>query len=72
MLTNNINISILVFLTIFIIFIILKPNFIYNKNGLLRNFGIGKRNSTVLPLWLMVILLAIISYILVLNYSNLE
>jgi len=72
MLTNNINISILVFLTIFIIFLYIKPNFIYNKNGLLRNFGIGKRNSTVLPLWLMVILLAIISYILVLNYSNLE
>mgnify|MGYP001499529108 FL=1 len=72
MLTNNINISILVFLTIFIIFVYIKPNFIYNKNGLLRNFGIGKRNSTVLPLWLMVILLAIISYILVLNYSNLE
>ena len=72
MLTNNINISILVFLTIFIIFIILKPNFIYNKNGLLRDFGIGKRNSTVLPLWLIVILLAIISYILVLSYSNVE
>jgi hypothetical protein len=72
MFTNNINLSILVFLTIFIIFVYIKPNFMYNKNGLLRNFGIGKRNSTVLPIWLIVILLAIISYVLVLNYSNLE
>ncbi len=72
MFTNNINLSILVFLTIFIIFVYIKPNFMYNKNGLLRNFGIGKRNSTVLPIWLIVILLAIISYVLVLNYSNVE
>ena len=60
---NNINITIILFLVVFILFIYLKPSIIFNKNGLLRNFGLGKSNTTILPLWLFVIIIAIIIYI---------
>ena len=63
---NNINITIILFLVVFIVFIYLKPSIIFNKNGLLRNFGLGKSNTTILPLWLFVIIIAIITYIAVL------
>lgn len=63
---NNISASIALFLAIFVIFIYVKPHFIFNKTGLLRNFGLGKSNTTILPLWLFVIVIAIISYLSVL------
>ena len=40
-----------------------KPSFMYDeKNGSFRQFGVGYKNTTILPLWLVSILLAIISY----------
>jgi hypothetical protein len=43
----------------------LKPSFMYDeKNGCFRQFGVGYKNTTILPLWLVSILLAIISYFL--------
>ena len=66
---NNINITIILFLVIFISFIYLKPAIIFNNNGLLRNFGLGKSNTTILPLWLLVIIISIITYIAVLYIS---
>lgn len=61
--TNNISVSILLFLVIFILFVYMKPNFLFNRSGILRNFGLGKSNSTILPVWLFVIIIAIISYL---------
>tara|TARA_Y100000996_G_C22384365_1_gene586440 strand:+ start:184 stop:351 length:168 start_codon:yes stop_codon:yes gene_type:complete len=46
----------------------LKPAFIFKKDGTLREFGIGFRNKTVIPAWLLAIVLAIVSYLLVLYY----
>ena len=41
----------------------IKPSFMYDeKNGCFRQFGVGYKNTTILPLWLVSILLAIISY----------
>jgi hypothetical protein len=68
----NIGSAILVFLVIFIIFAYLKPHFLYSKNGALRTFGLGKSNSTILPIWLFAILLAILSYLLVLFVIRLQ
>ena len=60
---NNISLSIIIFLVIFVIFVYIKPHFLFNKNGLLRNFGLGKSNSTIVPIWLFVIIIAIVSYL---------
>lgn len=70
---TNINlVSILVFLLLFAIIMVTKPNVIFDKNGKLREFGIGYKNKTILPLWLAVIILAIVSYLTVLCYINYE
>jgi hypothetical protein len=65
---NNISAAIILFIILFIIFITIKPNFLFNKKGALRNFGLGKTNTTILPIWLLVIIIAIVSYLLVLYY----
>ena len=65
---NSISTAIMIFLVIYIIFACLKPHFLYAKDGSLRTFGLGKSNSTIFPIWLFVIILAIISYLLVLHY----
>ena len=65
---NNISTAIILFLVIFIIFVHLKPHFLFNRTGCFRNFGLGKTNCTILPIWLFVILLSIISYLAVMYF----
>lgn len=48
--------------------ILSKPNLIYNKNGTLRNFGIGYTTKSILPVWLLSIIIAIMSYFVVIYY----
>ena len=70
---TNINlVSIIVFLLLFAIIMVTKPSVIFDKNGKLREFGIGYKNKTIIPLWLAVIILAIVSYLTVLCYINFE
>ena len=66
---NNIGVAIVIFLIIFIIFAFIKPHFLYNKNGGLRIFGLGKSNSSIIPYWLFVIIIAIMSYLAVSYYT---
>jgi len=69
--TININlVSIIVFLILFAIILLIKPNIMFDKNGKPREFGIGYKNKTILPLWLAVIILAIVSYLAILCYIN--
>jgi hypothetical protein len=66
---NNITlVSIIVFVIIFTIVQMLKPPFLYNKDGSLREFGVGYKNKTILPVWLFSIILGILSYVIVLYY----
>ena len=46
-----------------------RPAFLFQKNGtVLRPFGIGYKNKTIFPLWLIACVLGIISYLIVLYY----
>ena len=68
---NNINLfAISIFLILFVIIQYFKPGFLYNNDGTLRQFGIGKKRETVVPIWLLSIILAILSYLFVLYYAN--
>lgn len=67
---NIILVSIVIFLIIFGIVQLIKPSFIYNNDGTLREFGIGYKNKTILPLWLFSIVLGILTYIFVLYYLH--
>lgn len=63
-----ISISIVVFIVFYSIINYVKPSFLYHKNGSLREFGIGYKNKTIIPVWLLSILLAILSYFSVSYY----
>lgn len=43
---------------------------VFEKNGKPRQFGIGYRNNTICPIWLVIIIFGILSYFLVLYYIN--
>ena len=66
---NLTTVTILIFLIMFILLIINKPRFIFKKNGQPREFGIGYKNKTILPIWLAVIIIAIFSYFFVFTYK---
>jgi uncharacterized membrane protein YozB (DUF420 family) len=66
---KNINsFAILIFLVSFLCLNYFQPPFLYNKDGSLREFGLGQRRKTILPIWLLSIVLGILSYLLVLYY----
>lgn len=63
---KNINLTaIMIFLFLYIILVIVKPGLMFTKDGLIRDFGIGYKNKTVTPVWLITIIIAILSYLLV-------
>ena len=58
--------AIILFLVIYGLILIGRPGFIYHHDGSLRQFGVGYRNKTILPIWLLSILLGIVCYLFVL------
>ena len=61
--------AICIFMFFFILIQMVKPNLLYDKtNGALRQFGIGSKKKTIIPLWLVSIVLAILSYSFVLYF----
>jgi len=67
---NTTLISIILFIIIFAFIQLLKPSFLYNNDGSIREFGIGYKNKTILPIWLLSIILGILCYVFVLFYVN--
>ena len=66
---KNINsFAILLFLVLFSLLNFVQPGFLYNNNGTLREFGLGRRRKTVLTIWLLSLLLGILSYLAVLYF----
>lgn len=63
-----VSISIVVFILLYSLINYIKPSFLYHTNGSLREFGIGYKNKTIIPVWLLAIVLAIISYFSVSYY----
>jgi sterol desaturase/sphingolipid hydroxylase (fatty acid hydroxylase superfamily) len=68
---NNITLfSIILFVFIFTFIQILKPAFLYNKNGSVREFGIGYKNKTIFPIWVLSLILGILCYLFVIYYVS--
>lgn len=61
-------VAIIIFLLCFSITYLLKPSFLFNKDGSIREFGVGYKNKTILPLWLFSLILGILTYLFVLYY----
>lgn len=66
---NKVSISITLFLIVMGLIHIVKPAMIYNENGGFKPFGLGYRNKTVIPLWFVAIITAILSYLCVIYYT---
>jgi hypothetical protein len=60
---NKLTLSIVLFLFLFTIVHLLKPSLFYLPDGSFREFGVGYKNKTVIPIWIVSIVLAILSYI---------
>lgn len=43
-------------------FLYLKPAVAFGENGRIRPFGVGKRESTVFPVWFWMFVFAVVSY----------
>ena len=68
---NNVTFAaIVLFLIIYIAIQVTKPGIFYNTDGSIRDFGVGYKNKTILPIWLLSIILGIISYLIVLYYIS--
>ena len=65
---NIIATTIIFFVLVYMFINSLKPAFLYTHNGALRQFGLGYRQKTIIPLWLLSIIIAIISYLMVRFY----
>ncbi len=65
---NKTSFAILLFLILYILVTTVKPAFLFRKNGELRLFGLNYEKKTIIPLWLLVICLAVISYLIILYW----
>jgi len=61
-------ISVIIFLIFFGMVYYCKPQFAFNDDGTIKNFGVGYKSKTVVPLWLVVIFLAIFIYLGLIYY----
>ena len=75
-LKNSFTLIVILYLILYSLLTFFKPNFLFdNEKDLLRSFGVGYNNTTIMPLWLCSILLAIFSYFIIiyifhLRYNN--
>ena len=60
--------AIILFLIMFGSIQMMKPACLYNNDGSIREFGVGYRNKTILPIWLLSLILGILSYLFVMYY----
>jgi hypothetical protein len=60
--------AIILFLIMFGSIQMMKPSCLYNNDGSIREFGVGYRNKTIMPIWLLSLILGILSYLFVLYY----
>ena len=65
---NIVLLSVILYLGIFIAVVAMRPTFLYKDDGSLREFGVGYINKTVIPGWLLAIVLAIVSYFSLMYY----
>ena len=60
--------AIILFLIMFVSIQMMKPACLYNNDGSIREFGVGYRNKTIMPIWLLSLILGILSYFFVMYY----
>ena len=67
--SHNLLVSVILYVVIIGVVFYYKPHLFYNTDGSLKQFGIGYKNKTILPIWLFFIVLGILCYLIILYYS---
>jgi hypothetical protein len=65
--------TILIYLIVLAILFMIKPKFLFDPKGNLKQFATGAGNrKTILPLWLIIVLIGVIIYyvVIVINYRH--
>lgn len=62
--------AVVLFIIIFGTIQMMKPTCFYNKDGSIREFGVGYKNKTILPIWLLSLVLGIMCYLAVMYYVS--
>ena len=62
--------SIILFIIAVLVIQATKPQFMCNLDGSYKTFGLGYRNKTIAPMWLVIILIAILSYTVILYLTS--
>ncbi len=71
--SNRLMMILMVYFIGYGLILLFKPGIVFdNSKNHLRSFGVGYKNSTILPLWLISILLAIFSYFVVLYFIHMR
>lgn len=58
--------SVGIFVVVYSILMVMKPALMFYEDGTIREFGVGYKNKTVFPVWMVAILLGAWCYLLVL------
>lgn len=61
--------AVIIFLILMTLVHIVKPKLVYDELGSFRTFGVGYRHKTIVPIWIVSIIIAIMSYLFILIYS---
>ena len=67
---NKIIVSIIIFILLFVPINLVRPAFLYNTDGSIKDFGLGYKRKTIIPIWFISISLAIITYFGVMYYTT--
>ena len=59
---NKILATFVIFMAMFLAMMMIRPALVFNRDGSIKEFGLGYTNRTVLPIWLFVIVFAIFAY----------
>lgn len=70
MFSLNIRLTIAIYLIAVFVILYSRPQFIFNKEGKLKSFGVNKKNeTTIFPLWLIFTVIAFISYYIIVYFN---
>jgi hypothetical protein len=68
---HTVSFALILFVILYALLIyVIKPGIIYNRDGSFREFGIGKKNKSIINIMIVTIILAILSYFTILYYNN--
>lgn len=62
--------AVTIYLFLMAAFLYLKPSIAFGREGRIRPFGTQDREATILPLWLWVFVIAVVSYCVMIYFAN--